>query len=443
MKKTKKIGILFIVLAFIFTFMSKTIYNLTIPNVTATMVKGGKLSSDISVYSVVKSNQSKTVYSLYDGTINTVLINENDTINNGETILNYDKLGDEYLLQNEMLELKKLNLKIDNSNVSNNDIDYQINLSSLESELNKFGQNKKNIEIEIENKKTDYDNAKKLYDNGVISKNELKNYEQTYNEKVNELTEIETDIENLKDEISLLKKNKENYDLQAEHSYKNEKELLEIEREQKQNYINLLSSNIEKTKKEISTENGLISKIYIKDGQTISKNTQLFDVSVNTNEYEAVFDITNDEANTLDKEKSISLLFKTDKTNEIECTNFEIKNGGDTNNTKKLVARFIYDESNLDGQTVILNHKSESAYYDFIVPNNAIKYDGKNYYVLDLNKEEDVLGTKYFATKKIITILDKGEENSAIMSINGFSNPIIVKSNKFINDMDRVYYEIN
>lgn len=110
----------------------------------------------------------------------------------------------------------------------------------------------------------------------------------------------------------------------------------------------------------------------------------------------------------------------------------------DTIDTKKIEVKF--DElENVYMQPAEITYENESDVYDMVLPNSAIKYDGKNYYINVIDKKENFIGTDYTARRVFVRILDKNDSATAISSEIAINEKVIIYSNKFIEKGEKVY----
>lgn len=444
MSKTKKIGMIFILFAFILTIISQSIYNYMIPNVYVGNANGGKLDKKIEKISVANTQYNDEINAVHGGIVENVYFEIGDKINIGDVLFDYNKNDYEYDLNNLILDSEKTYIEIEKNKNSNNNtliLDYENIISTNKSQLTKKESDLKFSKEELINAGEIYEKSKILFNSGVISQNELNESKAKYDLKNKEVSDISNDIISINNEISNSENIIKNLKKDDDDKIKYDTTILEIEYKQKLNDIDKLKDSITRTKSEVSNLDGEITDVYVRKGDNILPSEKVFDIKYFNSKYEVTFDLTNEQSNILANEKTIKLIYTTDKSYEIICDNFEIKNAGDENNNKKIIIKFNSD-LDLDGQTMTLLHNLDSEYYDHILPNSAIKYDGKNYYVLETTTENQLLGTKTIAHKKIITILDKNEINTAVSAIDGFLNPIIIKSDDFVNDSDKVYVKL-
>ncbi len=85
-------------------------------------------------------------------------------------------------------------------------------------------------------------------------------------------------------------------------------------------------------------------------------------------------------------------------------------------------------------QTEILTEKE----YDQMIPLSALREDVNETYCLVLAEEEQMLGTVQTAKRVTVTVLEKDAKNAAITSTLSLENKVIVSSEKYVTEGDRV-----
>lgn len=405
----KRLGFLFFIIVIILTFVSNTVYNLMIPNVKICEFKSGKIQKELKEQAVCKSLESKIIYSNKDKIVKKINFKDNQEIKKGDIILEFET-------DDRVYELK--NLKIEYERCQNDKKKYL----SLREENIKEDPNIKILENKINNLKEDIAKNKILYDNDAISKDTLEGFQ-----------------ENIKNTSLELKKEKKDY----------KKENIELDYNIKECELNALSYmlKIEKLEKEIKEDNMLIAKedtklqkIYVNQGQMVNINEPIIEIRTNEkkNTYEVNFLLDEDEVKLVNigDEVNISYFLKQNKIKKGKV--IAINNIGDINNTKEVKIEFSSDDD-INKQVVNLEIKNESPYYDYIVPSSALKYDGKNYYILKINKEENVISKKYKTIKLKVFILDRNDEYIALKPRNNMDGKIIESSNAIVKENEEVY----
>lgn len=405
----KKLGFLFFIIVIILTFVSNTVYNLMIPNVQICEFKSGKIQKELKKQAVCNSLESKIIYSNKDKIVKKINFKDNQDIKKGDIILEFES-------DDRIYELK--NLKIEYERCQNDKKKY----ISLKQENIKEDPNIKILENKISRLNQDLKNNKILYDNDAISKNMFEDLQ-----------------ENIKNTSLELEKERKDY----------KKENIELDYNIKECELNALSYmlKIEELQKEIREDSVLIAKedlklqkIYVSKGQMVNINEPIIQIRTNEkkNTYEANFLLDEDEVKLVNigDEINISYFLKQNKIQKGKVVS--ISNMGDINNTKEVKVEFS-STNDINKQVVNLEVKDESPYYDYIVPSSALKYDGKNYYILKINKEENIISKKYKTTKLKVFILDRNDDYIALKPRNNMDGKIIKSSNSIVKENEEVY----
>lgn len=98
------------------------------------------------------------------------------------------------------------------------------------------------------------------------------------------------------------------------------------------------------------------------------------------------------------------------------------------------------------GLSATLKVEKQSSKYQVTVPNNTImdEGNGRDSYVLVLREKETILGVEWFAEKRMVTVLEKDNKNTALQPGSLDSrDQIILTTSKPVQDGDRVRVEIN
>lgn len=90
------------------------------------------------------------------------------------------------------------------------------------------------------------------------------------------------------------------------------------------------------------------------------------------------------------------------------------------------------------GETGSYSYIKESDSYDEVIPLGALRQSQGSYYVLTVEKQEGILGSEYKAKETPVTLLSKDDTYVAIQSTIEDKTKIIISSNKYVEEGDRI-----
>lgn len=147
------------------TFFSKTIINLSLPQVKSEKISGGNLLFSIRAEGQVLPDEIREVYSKKNLRIKEILVEEGDQVEAGDTIILLEGSEDSSAMEKE-IQLKKLQLQLEEIKNQPALVDLSIYEKSLE-------EAKRNLDREKEN----YEKIKTLYESGAESAKSLQEAE--------------------------------------------------------------------------------------------------------------------------------------------------------------------------------------------------------------------------------------------------------------------------
>ena len=90
------------------------------------------------------------------------------------------------------------------------------------------------------------------------------------------------------------------------------------------------------------------------------------------------------------------------------------------------------------GETGSYSYIKESDSYDEVIPLGALRQSQGSYYVLTVEKQEGILGSEYKAKETPVTLISKDDTYVAIQSTIEDKTKIIISSNKYVEEGDRI-----
>lgn len=164
-KILSKIILVFLSVMLLLTFFSKTIINLSLPQVKSEKISGGNLLFSIRAEGQVLPDEIREVYSKKNLRIKEILVEEGDQVEAGDTIILLEGSEHSSAMEKE-IQLKKLQLQLEEIKNQPALVDLSIYEKSLE-------EAKRNLDREKEN----YEKIKTLYESGAESAKSLQEAE--------------------------------------------------------------------------------------------------------------------------------------------------------------------------------------------------------------------------------------------------------------------------
>jgi len=254
--KAKTIFKVFIVFILIFSFFSKSFLAWTLPRVTIEKVDSGSLLKVMRSEGQVLRKRKYELY--YDITVRILEINTDkyEEVSKGEVLMVLDTTPLEKQIKNLNVELNKLDLALDRVQISRNNTLLGLKSESLDRLIRELNQSKEN-----------FDSQTIIYESGGISKNELLNWENSYNvSKENYEKQIESNLKSnelIKNEILGIDIQIEEYNLSIMTI---KEEIISLEED--------IESCIVK-----ANEDGIIEELPYSKGMLINSSTPLYVLS--------------------------------------------------------------------------------------------------------------------------------------------------------------------
>lgn len=411
--KVFKTIIIFLTLLLGFTMISNFIDYYTQPVVKFAETYSSRLKIKLEADSKIESDKKEVIFSKNKGKIKNIFIKENDYINEGEVLYSYDIDS----LNNTLEELKNKKA-IQGQEVANSVKTYEnyVNIEMPSKTSEKKG--------EISKLKEDYEIAKKLFNEGAISKKELKDKKRLY-EKENSSLELFT---------------KELNQQKNQYEYTNLKNVKTLEKIVKS--IKGIKKSIENDGKVLASFNGKIDKLLIELGNNVSIGDSLIVLEKPSDLMISSFNLDSDKAKYLSVNDKVDLSYPS-LNSKIIGTIKRIENHPTLKETKKISISYLseYVET---GNNISLNHIHNTRLYDKVVPKESISKNEEGYFIWVVYKEKSGFGDQYKVNKKYIEIIDKGDRSYAIKGNLTGEEKIVMKviNNKFLKENKNVNLNI-
>lgn len=192
------------------------------------------------------------------------------------------------------------------------------------------------------------------------------------------------------------------------------------------------SSDIAEVK---AKEDGLVSTVDCKVGDTVAADTPIARVQLTSSGYVVKTTVTQAQAKLLhtDDEARIENIWD----DGVSATVRSIK-ADPSNPNQNMIVTFAVQGDVIPGSTLQLMVGEKSAFYETIVPNNAIREDSKGSFVLVVNVKGTPLGNRYKIERVSVEVLASDEQNSAVSgAIQAYEN-VVTNSSKPLEDGTQV-----
>ena len=168
--RAKTIFKVFIIFILVFSFFSKSFLAWTLPRVTVEKVDSGSLLKVMRSEGQVLHKRKFELY--YDISVRILEIKTEkyEEVSKGEVLMVLDTTPLEMQIKNLNVELDKLDLALNRVQISRNNALLGLKSESLDRFVRELNQSKENL-----------DNQTIIYESGGISKNELSDWENSYN----------------------------------------------------------------------------------------------------------------------------------------------------------------------------------------------------------------------------------------------------------------------
>lgn len=445
-KKIKIFVGLIVILLLVMIFMSKTIYTMNVPIVTAKMPTNGKLKKYETTTGFTKWSKTEELYSELDGKVEKILVSEGDKVTKGQKLVEFSFDKEQVLDDIKQLEIdkKKILLSIETINLKNEKIKKDIDLIGKDENKSEYISTFQieQLEKKIDNYKEELAKNKILYESGIIPLSELEVANIELDKLIDEHKNLIIENEQIKikeqNKFEELKKTKQkelenlNYEIASSNQELKSKD---IELQNIENKEIILKTKLEKFNEKIfivAKKDFIITSISKKVGQFVNENTLLMSFGLGS-EFEIECEVS-----LLNNFVALGDECKLKNSSDIFTGNVSKVTQSEKN--KKIVIKIKSDEITA-GETFEIKFTKESTKAYNLIANSAVNKDTENYFVYTVKKREGILGEEYYVLKTIIDIIDTDNENTAISSENLFFEPIIILSDKPFSNKATVIVE--
>ncbi len=280
------------------------------------VVEGRNSEESFTNKGTIELKDVNTQYASCDGKILAMNFEVGDYVVAGDILYTYDQDALEDLensLKDAEINLRIANINLDNSKSSYDSLNETVKVTDrdllpLESsvynaettleeynrQLDTFDEELLKANDNIQKAKTEFEKQKILFENGIITKNELDTFEKAINDQEDAYDKVLVQKKNLENTISSAKYNLEIANKNLEYAKNPEKVDVATQKEQALNGIKLSEISVEQAElsieqieekindfkaEEISDFTGVITNIYTPKGSAVQKGMQIMDIT--------------------------------------------------------------------------------------------------------------------------------------------------------------------
>ena len=245
-------------------------------------------------------------------------------------------------------------------------------------------------------------------------------------------SQLESAGRNLEDANEAFKKAKKK-DAKTEQSNQISTKLLSLEVEKKKEAVDLAEKLLEQEGRVFSPVSGRIRQIGLTVGSKISGTEK---VSVDSEDYEFITQVSKEEAKHLEAGDEIDIMLNHDKkavTAIIESVGLEDEQG------KSEITAAMPEGEYSGGSYASFTVNKTSKQYTQTLPLQAVRMDSNQVnYILAIRESSTSLGKELIAYRVNVEVLEKDSRTAAIKAVINPEDKIIISSSKGIEEGDRV-----
>lgn len=440
-KRVIKITVIFLIVILGFTVLSRTIYELLLPQVTITKVSNGSVENkflttgQIGKDALTIKNRKVAVKTPESGIMTNCFVEEGQTITKGQPLFTITLEKD----------------KKEEAQADYNKAEIEITLEGIQKEIEEKVDKKARIEIKIADKKVEMEKDEKNYD--VIQvENQIndKTEEMMLNKQLLEVGAVaESTYKQSEEELLLLKKKKEQ--LERDEKEKKKADLLEIEEE-----LESLKSEIDDLKaketlehkkmdtmvqleKEItvvSPISGTIYEVNLAEGIEVGKGEDVVEIIPEEIAVTLTLKVDQQQADQIKTKQEVTWTL-----NREEHQATVVKKTYDSEKDQIIITCGLSDKDishlaldNKTYKTVDIHIDNQSEKYDQLVNNAALVREDRQTYVYAIKEDQKPFEVKYFVYKVPVTVIKEGDMVSAVSSELSNNQDIIKTTSKPLHD---------
>ena len=441
-KRIIKWGIAFLGIVLIFTILAKTIYTFLLPRVTTERISSGKIETKILAggkigYDQLMINGKKiAVKAPLDGDVMECYVKEGQSVQKGDPLIKIKGTIDQAAVENKEKEAAES----------------AINQSALNREKEEKQKKIDDLYKKIQEKQQKLMNPEKSYEViSVESQIAIKEEEVKANEELYSAGAIsENDYKKAKEDLRLLREQKESLIKTAQDKIKEEIETLQDKVNDTESEIQAADDKIdlEKAKfavktnvggKEVTVTSPISGIIYEMDmavGASALNHDQLLIIMPNDIPVTLSFNVTDTQPDKVKVGEEVTWSNNQDRQSATVMKKKYDDKTGETIVTcevaKELTKPLIPDYKTY--KDVDVEVIDTSGTYDLLVSSSAIVEEGTSSFVYTIEKVETAFETTYVVHKNSVTVIKKGDQMSAISGTIQQQDEIVKTTNKPLSE---------
>lgn len=439
-QKVCKVVIVFVLVMFLFTMISKTIYTLLLPRVVIDEVRAGAIQTDtfyngkVGLDELSIEKMKLVVKGAHEGQVTKCYVKENGLVKKGdplieiETQANSDKQMEVQQTKNE-IDINLAAYQREKETIEEKYKRQEKELIDKKAKLHDFTDDYEIIELEkqIEQKEMEVANNEALFEAGGIAQNERDKskddlkllYERVNILKVQHDMKLEEEINELKEKLNELENSKKE---QNDKIALEQNKLLGLEEKQGSKII-------------YSPIDGIIYDLKIGVGATTFQGDELLVIIPQDLPMTLTFRMSQDVADKVEMGTKVAWTKEEkNKTAEVIKKTYDSEKE-DTIITCKIdvaeVTDWITDYKTYKNVKLCMTYKSPI--YQTVVPTSAISQNGQSAYVYAVEEIDSIFEKKFFVHRCDIRIIEEGDEVTAVEGIME-KTKIVALTNKTLTD---------
>lgn len=433
MKRKRMVGAmgLFLIFAVILlTFLSKTIHNTLLPNITAVQYVKGSLQEKFEADGAIEYLQKQGIFAGGNWMVKEVKVNTGQHVNKGDLLAVIDSNDIQRDLQAEELEL----MKLENDIQSYKDNYQPITLSDYERELEL-------VQQEMDMAKSDLDMIKELFEVGSESMKNVEAAEYTYRSKLYVYQARKQSLE---------EKRKDRVIEQAEYNRILKEKMAELEI--KKTEIAREKDSISEDGTVVANMDGIITTVGIEPGMSTIHNQTIFQIAAEPYSHRIVWylDAENYYKFSINDDVIIEAMAEVSVNNNkvIKAMSLKGKITGRIFHAESGRYKFQADISNKEdienvffneGQSARVRSSASSPLYEYVLPKSCITQVQGQDCIFVVNKKQGALGEEYYVEKREVKILGQDDFNAAVDCYFKKNDIVVSSTTKPLTDMMQVY----
>lgn len=434
-QKIGKITVLFFILMAVCSLLANGISGALLAKVSTGQIKKGTLKTVVENSVVVEAGEISGQFLPESEKIGKLFVKSGEKVSANQEILQFDSEYLDQKIQEETQNLEKLQLSLKQQKLQGQ---ADARVSETES-----------AEIALNSALQELQQAQSAYQRGVeeaqafektapqdAEESEIEAWNQqmdALNEKVQSLADAVQSQANAYDTAQKQYELAQKSDADTQANEEKNQQASQLSEESIQVDIDSAKKHLEKLET-LKTKNGIVTADT--DGIFVSEDLSAGVITTGSEQIQiATGNLT--VKGTLEKEQEG--LIKNGDT--IEVT-FSGESKSEKISVTRLDKNFWYgtleNENRTIGETGSYSFTKESDSYDEVIPLGALRQSQGSYYVLTVEKQEGILGSEYRAGATPVTLLSKDDTSAAIQSTLGDKTKIIISSNKYVEEGDRV-----